>query len=373
MAMPGKPITAIVVDDSAVVRRHLADTLTAAGIEVIATAGDPLFAWPKIRARWPDVLVLDVEMPRQDGISFLRELMAERPTPVVMCSTLTVAGAETTMQALAEGAVAFVTKPKLGLREFLGDPANGLVAAVRAAAGAKVSLLVPRPAIPVPGVPRKADPAPSNAPRSEAASTGPAAMAETTDRVIAIGASTGGVQAIETVLRGLPRTAPGIVIVQHMPESFTAAFAKRLDGLCAIEVREARDGDRVLPGRALIAPGGRHMQLGRSGAQYVVSVRDGPLVNRHKPSVDVLFKSVAHGAGVNALGVLLTGMGDDGARGLREMHDAGAVCAAQDEASSVVFGMPREAIRLGAAQAVLPLTDVAGWISAQSSRRLATA
>jgi two-component system chemotaxis response regulator CheB len=363
--MAQRPITVIVVDDSAVVRRHLADTLTAAGIEVIATAGDPLFAWPKLRARWPDVLVLDVEMPRQDGISFLREVMAERPTPVVMCSTLTVSGAATTMQAMAEGAVAFVTKPKLGLRDFLVDPTNGLVAAVRAAAGAKVALLVPRAANAAPAAATAARP--QATPPRLAPDVNPGAMAETTDRVIAIGASTGGVQAIETVLRGLPRTTPGVVIVQHMPESFTAAFAARLNDLCAMEVREARDGDRVLPGRVLIAPGGRHMQLMRSGAQYVVSVRDGPLVNRHKPSVDVLFKSVAHGAGANARGVLLTGMGDDGARGLLEMRRAGAVCAAQDEASSVVFGMPREAIRLGAADAVLPLEDVAHWLARQHS------
>ncbi len=348
-------ITAVVVDDSAVVRKHLAELLTAGGIEVIATAGDPLFAWPKMAARWPDVVVLDVEMPRMDGISFLRKIMAERPTPVVMCSTLTEKGAATTLQALAEGAVAFVTKPKLGLRDFLDDPSNGLVACVRAAAASNLRAMRPRPPAPV-------------APALPVVARAAGAMALTTDRVIALGSSTGGVQAIETLLRALPRTVPGMVIVQHMPERFTAALAERLNGLCAVDVKEAADGDRVVDGRVLIAPGGRHMQLQRSGAQYVVSVRDGPQVNRHKPSVDVLFKSVAHCAGANALGIILTGMGDDGARGLREMRDAGARTVAQDEASSVVFGMPREAIRLGAADAVLPLTGIAGWLQQQLGR-----
>ena len=354
--MSDKKITAIVVDDSAVVRKHLADTLTAGGIEVIATAGDPLFAWPKMEARWPDVIVLDVEMPRMDGISFLRKVMAERPTPVVMCSTLTAAGATTTLQALAEGAVSFVTKPKLGLRDFLLDPSNGLVAAVRAAAQAKVRQLVPAAA-------HASAANKVNKPAVNwAAPSQHGALDETTERLIAIGSSTGGVQAIERVLTALPRTTPGIVIVQHMPESFTAAFASRLNNLCEMDVKEASDGDRVMPGRVLLAPGGRHMQLVRSGAQYLVVVRDGPLVNRHKPSVDVLFKSVAHHAGRNALGVILTGMGDDGARGLLEMRQAGARTAAQDEASCVVFGMPREAIRLGAADDVVALGDVAAWL-----------
>jgi len=396
---PKKPITAVVVDDSAVVRRHLADLLTAGGIDVIATASDPLFAWPKMNAQWPDVVVLDVEMPRMDGISFLRKIMAERPTPVVMCSTLTTAGATTTLQALAEGAVGFVSKPTLGLRDFLADPSNGLVAAVRSAAasnmramrrpgmvaqppagGVKASVPVghrtsipPRPpvghstAIP-PRLPVGHNTAiPPRVPASAAAATpSTGAMAVTTDRVIAIGSSTGGVQAIEEVLRALPRTTPGIVIVQHMPEKFTGALAERLNSLCAMEVKEAVDGDRVITGRVLIAPGGKHMQLQRNGAQYVVSVRDGPLVNRHKPSVDVLFRSVAHCAGSNALGVILTGMGDDGAKGLLDMLAAGARTAAQDEDSCVVFGMPREAIRLGAAEDIVSLGDVAAWLQQRS-------
>jgi two-component system chemotaxis response regulator CheB len=359
-------ITAIVVDDSAVVRRHLAETLNAGGIEVIATAGDPLFAWPKMEARWPDVIVLDVEMPRMDGISFLRKVMAEHPTPVVMCSTLTASGATTTMQALAEGAVSFVTKPKLGLRDFLADPSNGLVEAVRAAARANVRR--PQRRADGPARPAERPAPPPSLPRAAGLALPVAgAMATTTERVIAIGSSTGGVQSIEAVLKGLARTTPGVVIVQHMPEAFTAAFAARLDSLCEMEVKEARDGDRVMAGRVLIAPGGRHMQLLRNGAQYVVSVRDGPLVNRHKPSVDVLFKSVAQQAGRNAVGVILTGMGDDGARGLLEMRQAGALTAAQDEASCVVYGMPREAVRMGAACEVLALADVADWLTRAGS------
>jgi two-component system chemotaxis response regulator CheB len=291
-----------------------------------------------------------------------------------MCSTLTAAGATTTLQALAEGAVSFVTKPTLGLRDFLADPSNGLVAAVRSAAASNMRAMR-RPAAATPATPSAPQArTPAMAPPLTAARSSPPqaasasqAMAVTTNRVIAIGSSTGGVQAIEAVLRTLPRTTPGIVIVQHMPERFTAALAERLNSLCAMEVKEAADGDRVVDGRVLIAPGGRHMQLTRSGAQYVVTVRDGPLVNRHKPSVDVLFKSVAQCAGANALGVILTGMGDDGARGLRDMHDAGARTAAQDEASCVVFGMPSEAIKLGAADEVLPLSQVAGWLQQRAA------
>ena len=369
--MSERRITVIVVDDSAVVRKHLADVLTAAGIDVIATAGDPLFAWPKMEAHWPDVIVLDVEMPRMDGISFLRKVMAQRPTPVVMCSTLTAAGATTTMQALAEGAVSFVTKPKLGLRDFLLDSSNGLVAAVRVAAQANVRPLQRRTVETT--TTRPTEPgaeSPSRPLKPSSAASSFTALDETTERVLAIGSSTGGVQAIETVLTSLPRTTPGIVIVQHMPESFTAAFATRLNALCEMEVKEARDGDRVMPGRVLLAPGGRHMQLVRSGAQYMVTVRDGPLVNRHKPSVDVLFRSVAQHAGRNAAAVILTGMGDDGARGLLDMRQAGARTAAQDEASCVVFGMPREAIRLGAAEEVLSLDQVGAWLGQVSADAL---
>ncbi|MEK8050628.1 chemotaxis response regulator protein-glutamate methylesterase [Ideonella sp. DXS22W] len=353
-------ITAFVVDDSAVVRKHLTDTLTAGGIDVLGSAADPLFAWPKMAAHWPDVVVLDVEMPRMDGISFLRKIMAERPTPVVMCSTLTEKGCETTMQALAAGAVSFVTKPKLGLREFLSDRSNGLVEAVRAAARANLRAL-PRSLGAGAAAPAGAL-LPGGAASAAARPVVHGAMAETTDRVVAIGISTGGVQSIEVVLRQLDRTCPGMVVVQHMPSGFTASFAARLNNALDLEVLEAKDGDRVINGRVLIAPGGKHMQLKRSGAQYVVEVRDGPLINHHRPSVDVLFRSVAQCAGRNAIGVVMTGMGDDGARGLREMREAGAVTAAQDEASCVVFGMPSEAIRLGGARDVVALQGIAGWI-----------
>jgi two-component system chemotaxis response regulator CheB len=383
-----KSIKVMIVDDSAVVRKHLADLLTHAGIEVIASASDPLFAWQKMQSQWPDVVVLDVEMPRMDGITFLRQIMAERPTPVVMCSTLTEAGCETTLQALSAGAVSFVTKPKLGLRDFLEDRSNGLVAAVRGAAGANMRAITAGMAS------RSAAPTGAGAGsalRARLAAGAPAplasasvarrpgapqparpqgAMAETTDRVIAIGISTGGVQSIEVVLKALPRTVPGMVIVQHMPEKFTASFAARLNNLCELEVMEARDGDRVINGRVLIAPGGKHMRLKRNGAQYVAEVFDAPLVNHHRPSVDVLFKSVAQCAGRNAIGLIMTGMGDDGARGLRDMHATGALTAAQDEASSVVFGMPKEAIKLGAADHVLGLGDIAGWLQRVTTQRM---
>lgn len=346
-------IKVMIVDDSAIVRKHLSELLTKAGIQVIAAAADPLFAMQRMKTNWPDVLVLDVEMPRMDGITFLKQVMAERPTPVVMCSTLTEKGGQTTMQALAAGAVGFVTKPKIGLKDFLEDDSNGIVGAVRAAAKANMSALRRAiPSVPKPGAPRPmvANPSPQDA------------MAETTDRVIAVAISTGGVQTIEAVLTRLPRTAPGMVIVQHMPPNFTASLAARLNGLCDLEVMEARDGDRVINGRVLFAPGGRHMRLKRSGAQYVVEVFDGPLVNHHRPNADVLLKSVAQCAGANAIGVVMTGMGDDGARGLREMFNAGAKTAAQDEASCVVFGMPREAIKHGGAQQVVSLEDMPSWL-----------
>ncbi len=369
------PLRVAIIDDSAVVRKHLSGVLEAAGIQVCMTASDPLFAWPKLEADWPDVIVLDVEMPRMDGISFLKRLMAEHPIPVVMCSTLTEAGCETTMQALAAGAIGFVTKPKLGLRDFLEDPGNGLVGAVRAAARANVRALPsqmtglqgaapagPKAAQFTPG----ATQAPSPAARLERISPtllhNAAAMAETTDRLIAFGSSTGGVQTIEAVLKQLPRTCPGIVLVQHMPERFTHSFAARLNSVTELEVLEAKDGDRVINGRVLVAPGGRHMQVKRSGAQYVVEVRDGPLVNHHKPSVDVLFKSVAHCVGRNAIGAIFTGMGDDGARGLLEMRKSGAVTLAQDEASCVVYGMPKAAADMGAAQHVVPLAEMAAAV-----------
>lgn len=342
----------MLVDDSAVVRQILQSILNEQpDIEVIGVAIDPIFALEKMQKNWPDVIVLDVEMPRMDGITFLKKIMSEHPTPVVICSTLTKKGAETTMQALDAGAVAIVTKPQVGLKNFLQESSDELVGAVRAAAIANVKSLLKIRATPLPiAVKLNADAI------LPAASSN--AMAQTTERLVAIGTSTGGTQALEVVLRSLPRVCPGIVIVQHMPEKFTASFAERLNSLCEIEVREAKNNDRVIPGLALIAPGGKHMMLKRSGAYYHVEIIDGPPVNRHRPSVDVLFRSVAKFAGRNATGIIMTGMGDDGARGLKEMLNAGADTVAQDEASCVVFGMPKEAIKLGAAKKVMSLDEI---------------
>lgn len=345
-------IKVIVVDDSAVVRQVASEALrTAPDIEVIAVASDPLFALDKMRQTWPDVIVLDIEMPRMDGITFLRKIMSEHPTPTVICSSLTEQGCQTALDALAAGAVEILTKPKIGVRDFLQESAQELIRAVRAAARANLRRLTGLATLPPPPkLTADAILAARTASRS--------AMHVTTDRVVALGTSTGGTQALDAILSRLPPVCPGMVIVQHMPEKFTAMFAQRLNQVCAIEVLEAKNGDRVIPGRALIAPGGRHMTLKRSGAQYLVEVIDGPLVNRHRPSVDVLFRSVAQVAGSNALGIIMTGMGDDGARGLKEMRDAGAATVAEDESTCVVFGMPKEAIRLGAASKVLPLVAI---------------
>ncbi|MCO7552564.1 protein-glutamate methylesterase/protein-glutamine glutaminase [Metapseudomonas otitidis] len=350
-------IKVMIVDDSAVVRQVLTGSLSGhSGIEVIGAAADPLFALERMNRNWPDVIVLDVEMPRMDGISFLKKLMAEHPTPVVICSTLTEKGAATTMEALAAGAVAIVTKPQGNLRQFLVEATEELVSAIKAASQARLKRM--------PG--SVSAPAPALAPKLTADAIlpagGPAAMTRTTERIVALGTSTGGTQALEQVLTALPRVCPGIVIVQHMPEKFTAAFAARLDALCQIEVREARHGDRVIPGRALIAPGGRHMLLKRNGAQYVVDIVDGPPVSRHKPSVDVLFRSAARAAGANATGIIMTGMGDDGARGLREMYEAGAYTLGQDEATCVVYGMPKEARKLDAVHREIPLEQIPAYI-----------
>ena len=356
-------IKVMIVDDSAVVRQVIAAALaTDRGIEVIATASDPIFALRKMQVRWPDVLVIDIEMPRMDGITFLKKIMAERPTPVVVCSSLAEAGTQATFEALAAGAVSIITKPKMGLKTFLEDAANDIVQAVRGAARANMRALRRSAAAPATAL----MPAPKLSADVMLSLAGSRALERTTDQVVAIGTSTGGTQALEAVLTKLPATSLGIVIVQHMPGKFTAMFAGRLNELCEIEVREAVNGDRVIPGRALIAPGGRHMMLKRSGAQYMVEVVDGPLVNRHKPSVDVLFRSVAKFAGRNALGIIMTGMGDDGARGMKEMHDAGATTIAQDEASCVVFGMPKEAIKLRAVKQTLPLERIAEAIVAFS-------
>ncbi|RMQ45382.1 Chemotaxis response regulator protein-glutamate methylesterase [Pseudomonas cichorii] len=335
-------IRVFIVDDSALVRQVLTNCLAShPGIEVIGQASDPLYAIDKMRRDWPDVVILDIEMPRMDGLTFLRQIMSERPTPTLICSTLTESGASVSVEALAAGAVGVFTKARLGLKQSLEQISGDLIRKIEEAARTRPGAFRPPVRAQVQEAPAPVSP-----------------LLRTTDRVVALGCSTGGTQALEFILRQLPRDCPGIVIVQHMPEKFTADFARRLDGLCQIEVREARHLDRVHSGLALIAPGGLHMQLKRNGAHYQVEVLDGPPVNRHKPSVDVLFRSMARHAGANTLGVIMTGMGDDGARGLLAMRESGAHTVAQDEASCVVFGMPKEAIRMGAAQAIEPLSRV---------------
>ena len=354
--IPMKRIQVLVVDDSAVVRQVVSALLAQdPEIEVMAAVADPILAMARMATQWPDVIVLDIEMPRMDGITFLKKIMAERPTPVVICSTLTDRGTETSLAALAAGAVAIITKPKIGLKQFLSDASEDLTSAVKAAAKANVRKLQVTHKHTADVILPPAEPSRQ-------------AMIQTTERVVALGTSTGGTQALELVLTALPRVSPGIVIVQHMPEQFTAAFASRLNGLCQIEVKEAQNNDRVIQGRALIAPGGKHMLLRRNGAQYFVEVVDGPLVNRHRPSVDVLFRSVAKCAGANALGVIMTGMGDDGAVGLLEMRKAGAQTLAQDEKSCVVFGMPKEAYKRGAVGRFVPLEGIAREIQTQLAR-----
>lgn len=346
-----RKIKVLVVDDSAVVRQVLSSMLSGQpDIEVIGTAADPLFAVNKMRDEWPDVITLDIEMPRMDGLTFLRKIMSSRPTPVVICSSLTEKGAETTMEAMAAGAVSIFTKPTMGVKDFLQSSRQEFLQAIREAAASKVARLSKPITTTTAATSIKQEASPQ------------VAMSRTTEKVIAIGTSTGGTLALEQILTELTPDCPGIVIVQHMPEKFTAAFAARLHSLSAIEVREAKDGDRVRPGQALIAPGGQHMSLIRNGAFYHVTVKPGPAVNRHCPSVDVLFRSVAKVAGKNAVAFQLTGMGDDGARGLLEMRESGAITYAQDEESSVVFGMPKEAIKRGGAIHIVPLDQVAGQI-----------
>ncbi|HWA61715.1 MAG TPA: chemotaxis response regulator protein-glutamate methylesterase [Caulobacteraceae bacterium] len=349
-----RKVKVLIVDDSAAVRQTLAEVLGAdPGIEVLGTASDPFVAARRIQSEMPDVVTLDVEMPRMDGITFLRRIMAQRPIPVVMCSSLTEEGSQTLMQALEAGAVDVILKPKVDTTQGLHEAHTRICDVVRAAAQARLHA---RPAA------RSAPAQKLSADVMLSAPVAGRAMARTTERVVCIGASTGGTESLRVVLEALPPDSPGIVIVQHMPEKFTAAFARRLDGLCQVEVKEAADGDTVLRGRVLIAPGDRHVLLQRSGARYYVQVKDGPLVSRHRPSVDVLFRSAARFAGSNAVGVIMTGMGDDGARGLAEMRAAGAHTVAQDEATSVVFGMPKEAIARGAAAKVAPLDRLAAEI-----------
>ncbi len=341
-------IRVLVVDDSAVVRQSLTEVLESdPGIEVMGVAADPYIAAEKIGKQVPDVITLDVEMPRMDGITFLRKIMSQHPIPVVICSSLAESGSDTALKALEYGAVEIIQKPRLGTKEFLEESRIRICDAVRAAAAAR-----PRRAVKVHEVePKLNADAIIAAPKTNA-------MIKKTEKIVVVGASTGGTEAIQVFLKALPLDTPGIIIVQHMPEHFTASFSKRLNEVCDVTVKEAENNDTVIRGRALIAPGNFHTLLKRSGARYYVEVRSGPLVCRHRPSVDVLFRSTARYAGRNAVGVIMTGMGDDGARGLEEMKRMGAYTVAQDESSSVVFGMPHEAIKRGAVNAVLPLDAI---------------
>jgi two-component system, chemotaxis family, protein-glutamate methylesterase/glutaminase len=353
------PIKVLVVDDSALVRKLLSAMLMRApDIQVVGTASDPYAAREKIKSLNPDVITLDVEMPRMDGITFLENLMRLRPMPVVMVSSLTQRGADVTLRALELGAIDFVAKPRIDIAGTLEDYENELIAKVRVAAQARV-------------LPRSEKRAREIDERNSTSAVVPAlsarTMLRTTDRIIAIGASTGGTEAIREVLEEMPPDAPAIVISQHIPAAFSKSFADRMNRSSPMAVCEAQDGQQILPGHAYIAPGDRHMLVERDGARYLCRLSSGPHVNRHRPSVDVMFRSVAQNVGANAVGVLLTGMGDDGARGLREMLDAGAGTIAQDEASSVVWGMPGSAVKIGAAAHVLPLRQIAAQVLALAS------
>lgn len=344
-----KKIRVVVVDDSALVRSLVAEIINREkDMECVGTANDPLIAREMIRELNPDVITLDIEMPKMDGIDFLGRLMRLRPMPVVMISTLTERGAEVTMRALELGAVDFVAKPRIGLADGINDLAGQIVDKIRIAASAHIRRVVQHS---------------SNATTDVAAKRSPSESVTfarlSTEKLICIGASTGGTEAIKEILTRMPADSPGIVITQHMPPGFTTSFAARLNGLCQMTVQEAVNGERILPGHAYIAPGGKQFHVEKSGANYVCVVEDGELVNRHKPSVEVLFLSVARVVGRNAFGIMLTGMGADGARAMKEMKDAGSYNYVQDEASCIVFGMPREAILHGAADEILPLTDIA--------------
>ncbi|MDY0300374.1 MAG: chemotaxis response regulator protein-glutamate methylesterase [Trichlorobacter sp.] len=347
-----RKIKVLIIDDSALVRQALTEILSSdPAIEVIGAAQDPIVAAQKIAAQVPDVITLDVEMPRMDGITFLRKLMSQHPIPVVMCSSLTGDGSESALKALEYGAVDIITKPKMGTRQFIEESRIRICDSVKAAASARLQPLREIKEV----IPKYTADVIMDKPPSKA-------MAQTTEKVVVIGASTGGTEALSRYLQMLPADAPGTVIVQHMPEHFTAAFAKRLNSICQVNVKEAEDNDSVVRGSVLIAPGNRHTLLKRSGARYYVEVKDGPLVSRHRPSVDVLFRSAARYAGKNAVGVILTGMGDDGAQGMKELHDAQAFTIAQNEETCVVFGMPNEAIKKGGVDKVMPLDSIAAEV-----------
>ncbi|MDX9962549.1 chemotaxis response regulator protein-glutamate methylesterase [Desulfobacter postgatei] len=347
----GKKIRVLVVDDSALVRSALSEVLTSdPEIEIMAMARDPIAAALKIRNEVPDVIILDVEMPRMNGITFLKKIMSQHPIPVIICSTLAVQGGQIALSALESGAVEVMEKPSLGTRIFFEESKIRICDTVKAAAMVKIKMSKHVKLIKV-----------SPKLTADAILPGPSikAMDKATETVIAVGASTGGTEALRVLFESLPRDSPGMVVVQHMPANFTKTFADRLDETCLVSVREAKNNDTVLRGQVLIAPGNYHMLLKRSATRYYVEIREGPLVSRHRPSVDVLFRSTARYAGRNAMGVIMTGMGDDGAKGMLEMKQAGAYNIAQDKASCVVFGMPREAIKLDAVHSILPLDKIA--------------
>jgi two-component system chemotaxis response regulator CheB len=348
-------IKVLVIDDSALVRQTLCEILNSdPEIQVIGTAADPILAAERLKTVVPDVITLDVEMPRMDGLTFLQKLMSQHPIPVVMCSSLAESGSETALKALEFGAVDIITKPKLGTKQFIAESRVRICDAIKGAAAARLEpLRVMRSMKEI--SPKYTADVIMEKPNAKA-------MIQTTEKVVVVGASTGGTEALKVFLEMLPEDTPGIVIVQHMPENFTAAFAKRLDSICRVTVKEAQDNDTVVRGRALIAPGNHHALLKRSGARYYVEIKDGPLVSRHRPSVDVLFRSAARYAGRNAVGVIMTGMGDDGARGMREMYDAGAITIAQDEATCVVYGMPCEAVKHGGVHKITPLQHIAAEV-----------
>lgn len=345
-----KKIKVLIVDDSATVRKVISGLLDdVANIEVTAAVENPIFAMRRMEVEWPDVIVLDIEMPKMDGITFLKKIMSERATPVVMCSTLTEKGSAVAMEALANGAIEVVHKPKAGVKKHLEGVSGDLVNAIQSAA--KANMKAVKKILPIENKPKL------TADAIIPAGKGPVSQS-TADKVVAIGTSTGGTQALEAVLTQLPRTVPGIVVVQHMPENFTKAFSERLNNICQLKVKEASENDRVIPGQVLIAPGGRHMLVRGKGSHARVSIKDGPPVSRHRPSVDVLFRSVSKTVGRNALGIIMTGMGDDGACGLKEMHDTGARTLGQNEATCIVYGMPAVAMKLGAVDKELALRSI---------------
>jgi two-component system, chemotaxis family, protein-glutamate methylesterase/glutaminase len=359
MGKQKKKIKVLIVDDSAVVRQTMKTILESdPAIEVMGHAQDPYVAATKINIMVPDVIILDVEMPRMDGITFLQKIMTQHPIPVVMCSTLTTAGSDTALMAMEYGAVEIITKPKVETKQFLEESRIRICDAVKAAALSNVKKLSYKRSNAI-RTSNKVSPKLTADVVLSAPSRSNQAMPQTTDKVILVGASTGGTEALRTFLEELPEDAPGVVIVQHMPEAFTKAFSARLNNLCQMTVKEAENNDSVVRGQALIAPGNKHTLLKRSGSRYYVEVKDGPLVSRHRPSVDVLFRSAARYGGKNCVGIIMTGMGDDGARGIKEMRDAGAINIAQDEQSCIVFGMPKEAIKLGGIDIIKPLEKIA--------------